>query len=74
MKKIKGFQAQAKQLNEIIDALDKLHLDISSEDVKPVGHANTVKNILALAMPITEQKSDEEIVKELKSLCLVASD
>jgi hypothetical protein len=73
MKKIKGFQVQAKQITESIDALDKLFLDISSEDVKPVGHADTVKTILALSMPPPEHISDEDTVKELRSLCLVAS-
>jgi hypothetical protein len=72
MKKIKGFRAQAKQITESIDALDKLFLDISSEDVKPVGHADTVKKILSLSVPRPEQISDEDIVKELRSLCLVA--
>jgi hypothetical protein len=71
IKKIKGFQAQAKQITESIDALNKLFLDISSEDLKPIGHADTVKNILALAMPPPEKISDEDLVKELRSLCLV---
>jgi hypothetical protein len=73
MKKIKAFQAQAKQITKSIDALDKLCLNISSEDIKPLGHADTVKEILALSMPPTEQILDEDIVKELRSLCLEAS-
>ena len=74
MKKIKGFQAQTKQITESIVALDKLFLDISSEDIKPIGHADTVKDILALSMPPPDQISDEDIVKELRSLCLVTDE
>jgi hypothetical protein len=69
MKKIMGFQAQFKQITETNDTLDKFSHDISSEDVKPLGHANTVKEILALPMPPPEKTSDEDILKELKSLC-----
>jgi hypothetical protein len=70
MKKIKGFQAQVNQITDTIDALEQFFLDISSDDVKPGRHANTVKEILALPMPPPEKTCDEEMVKELNRLCL----
>jgi hypothetical protein len=70
MNKIKSLQAQAKQIAEILVALEKLCLDISSGNVKPGNHAITVKEILALPTSPSEKICDEEMLKELNRLCL----
>jgi hypothetical protein len=67
MKKLVGYQAVQEQISETIEALEKLFLDIGSEDVKPEGHEKEIKQILALPLE-KKTKSDIEMLTELKTL------
>jgi hypothetical protein len=67
MKKVVACQAEQEHCSEIIDALERLFLDIGSEDVKPEGHEMEIKKILALPMK-RKSMSDGEMLKELNKL------
>jgi hypothetical protein len=67
MKKILACLAEEERLSEIIDALEKLFLDIGSCDIKPEGHKITINKIIAI--PVKKKSmSDGEMLKELNKL------
>jgi hypothetical protein len=67
MKKVIACQAEQEHFAETIEALEKLFLDIGSCDVKPKGHENKIKEILAI--PVKKKSmSDDEMLKELNKL------
>jgi hypothetical protein len=73
MKKIKNFEAEANQIIATLDALEKLFLDISSEDVELDGHEHKVKEILAVPITPVEKISDVEMLKELNRLTILGA-
>jgi hypothetical protein len=67
MKKVVACQGEQEHYSTILDALEKLFLDIASGDVKPEGHETKIEKILALPMK-KKTMSDDELLKKLKKL------
>jgi len=69
MKKAVAIQSEIDQISVSVDALEKLFMDIASEDVKPEGYG--VKVTAYLDFPVqTKTMNDTDLLQELSRLGL----
>jgi hypothetical protein len=69
MKKVVAIQSEIDQISDSVEALEKLFMDIASEDVKPEGYGVKVKAYLELPIK-TKTMNDTDLLKELSRLSL----
>jgi len=67
MKKIVTCQAQIEQIREIVEALERLYMDVSAEDVKPERCEVSIEKALSLPLKV-KRMTDSEMLKAYHKL------